>query len=131
MPNPEVLRAAYRANGSFSLASAAVFIVMSSDLSSQIGLRSVWPLVVIGAGLVPFGLWLFWLARGPGLTASMGRTVSMMDASWILATIVLLAGWPDLLNPTGRALASSIAGVVAIFAVWQWAGVRRLGAPTS
>lgn len=128
MRDPEILRAAYRANGSFSIVSATIFVGFGGWLAPAIGLPSAWPLVAVGLGLVPFGAWLFWLSAGPGLTPPIARSVSIMDAGWVLGTVLLLAGWPELLNPTGRALAVAIAAVVAGFAVWQLVGARRLRA---
>lgn len=129
MRENEMLRAAYRANGTFSIVSATIFVLLGGWLAPRVGLPSAWPLVVIGLGLVPFGAWLFWLSGGPGLTARVGRSVSIMDAGWVVGTIVLLAGWPDLLNSTGRALAIGIAAVVAGFGIWQIVGVRRITSP--
>lgn len=125
MNGPEILRSAYRANGTFSLVCAGGMLIFSAPLAGLIGLPAVWPLIGLGLGLAPFGAWLIWLARGPGLTPQVGRSVSMLDAGWVVGTIVLRVAWPDVLNPTGHALALAIALVVAAFGTWQMVGVRR------
>jgi len=127
--HPEILRAAYRANGTFSLICAVGMIFFADELARLVGLSGAWPLITLGLGLAPFGVWLWWLASGAGLTPRIGRSVSMMDAGWVVGTIVLLSAWPDVLNPTGRALAIAIALVVAAFGTWQLVGVRRLASP--
>lgn len=126
MQNHEILRAAYRANGSFSIASATIFVAFGSWLAPAIGLPSAWPLVSVGLGLVPFGGWLFWLSGGPELSSEVGRSVSLLDAGWVIGTVVMLTGWPHLLNAAGQTLAIGIALVVTAFAVWQLIGARRI-----
>lgn len=129
MHRPEILRTAYRANGTFSLICAAGLILASDALARSMGLPVAWPLRWVGLGLAPFGAWLWWLSSGPGLTPRIGQSVSMMDAGWVAGTIVLLSVWPDVLNPTGRTLAIAIALVVAAFGTWQLVGARRLASP--
>lgn len=124
----DMLRSAFRANGTFSLASGALFLLLGGSLAPWTGLPAAWPLQAIGAGLLPFGAWLWWLAGRPGLEVRTGWIVCMMDAQWVVGTGVLLVGWPELLNPTGRVLAVAIAAVVTGFALWQWQGTRRLEA---
>lgn len=126
MHGRDVLRAALRANATFSLICTVLLVPGARWLAPIVGLASAGPLVALGLGLLPFAAWLLWLARGPGLDAPSGRLVSTMDAGWVVGTLVLLVGWPDILNATGRSVAIAIAVVVATFAVWQMAGVRRL-----
>ncbi len=126
MKSPEILRAAYRANGTFSLACAGGMLFFADALARLIGLPVVWPLILVGLGLAPFGAWLLWLARGPGLTPQIARSVSMLDAGWVVGTVVLVTVWPDVLNPTGQSIAIAIALVVAAFGTWQLVGARHL-----
>jgi hypothetical protein len=126
----ETLRHAFTANGLFSLASGLVFLLGGSALGAVLGLPDGPILQILGAGLLPFGAWLVWLSRRPDLTPRAGRMVSIMDAQWVVGTLVLLAGWPELLNTTGRTLAVGIALVVAAFAFWQLQAARRIVAPS-
>jgi hypothetical protein len=80
----------------------------------------------VGAGLLPFGVYLLWLSRRDELTRRDGRVVSLLDAEWVLGTAILLIGWPELMNATGHAVAITIAAVVGGFAIWQWAGAQRI-----
>jgi hypothetical protein len=120
------LRHAFLANGLFSLACGLLFLVDGAPLAAFAGLPEGPILQVIGAGLVPFGAWLVWLSRRPALTPLIGRLVSIMDAQWVVGTLVLLAGWPELLNTTGQVMAVAIALVVTSFALWQIQGTRRI-----
>jgi hypothetical protein len=129
MNETRILRAAFIANAIFSLTCALLFLGFARPLAELAGLASPIPLAVIGAGLLPFGAGLLWLSRRETLTMGTGRLISLMDAQWVLGTVVLLIGWPDLLSPAGRALAVAIAAIVASFALWQLHGARRLAAP--
>ncbi len=126
MSESRTLRHAFLGNAVFSLISAAVFIVGGAALAPLVGLPSGLPLQLAGAGLVAFGAVLLWLSRRDVLTRRQGHLVSALDAEWVLGTAILLIGWPEWLNPTGRAIAIAIAAVVAGFALWQWAGAQRI-----
>jgi len=124
--NSDSLRHAFLANGLFSLVCGLVFLLDGHPLGTFVGLPQGPILQPIGAGLVPFGGWLLWLSRRPELTPRIGLLVSIMDAQWVVGTVLLLAGWPELLNKTGQALAIGIALVVTAFALWQVQGARRI-----
>ncbi len=120
------LRRALLANASFSICSGALFILAGGPLSRLIGLPLVLPIQLIGAGLIPFACYLIWIARKPDLRSGEGRLTSLMDAAWVLGTFILLVGWPDLLNVTGRVLALLVAAAVGGFAIWQIVGARQM-----
>jgi len=126
MDESRTLRRAFTGNAIFSLLSAAIFVLGGGAVASGVGLPSPLPLQLVGAGLVPFGVGLLWLARRDGLTRRNGRIVSLLDAEWVFATAILLFGWPERMNASGHAAAIAIAAVVAGFAIWQWAGAQRI-----
>lgn len=126
MQRTQTLRQAFTGNGLFSLCAALAFLLAADSLAAFVGLENRVPLLAVGVGLIPFGAMLLWLARSPGLSVRTGRVVIAMDVQWILATAVLLLGWPDLLNQSGRLIALAIAIAVAGFAVWQVIGTRKL-----
>ena len=126
MNESRTLRTAFLANAAFSLTCAFLFVAFANPLARIAGLAGPLPLEIVGAGLLPFGAALIWLSRREILTLGVGRLISLMDAQWVLGTAILLIGWPDLLSPTGRALAVAIAAIVACLAVWQLHGARRL-----
>jgi len=126
MNHSQTLRRAFTGNAVFSLVSAATFVLGGGVIAGLIGLSSPLPLQLVGAGLVPFGAYLLWLARRDELTRRDGRIVSLLDAEWVLGTAILLIGWPELMNATGHVVAVAIAAVVGSFAIWQWAGAQRI-----
>jgi hypothetical protein len=123
------LRLALIGNALFSAASGAAFVLAGGHIARLAGLPGGLPLQLVGIGLLPFAAYLFWLAERPEISAGQGRVISAMDAQWVLGTLVLLIGWPDLLNATGQALALAIAAVVSVFGIWQLVGSRQLAAP--
>jgi hypothetical protein len=126
MDESKTLRRAFMGNAIFSLVSATIFVVAGGAIAGWVGLSSALPLQLVGAGLVPFGVLLLWLARRDRLTRRDGRLVSLLDAEWVLGTVILLFGWPELMNATGHAAAIGVAAVVGGFAIWQWAGAQRI-----
>jgi hypothetical protein len=126
MNESQNLRRAFTGNAIFSLVSATAFVLGGGVIAGLIGLSSPLPLQLVGAGLVPFGVYLLWLARRDELTRRDGRIVSLLDAEWVLGTAILLIGWPELMNATGHVVAVAIATVVGGFAIWQWAGAQRI-----
>jgi O-antigen/teichoic acid export membrane protein len=126
MNESRTLRRAFTGNAIFSLLSATIFVLAGGAIASRVGLSSPLPLQLVGAGLVPFGVYLLWLARRDQLTRRDGRIVSLLDAEWLLGTAILLVGWPELMNAAGHAAAIGIAAVVGGFAIWQWAGAQRI-----
>jgi hypothetical protein len=126
MNESRTLRHAFTGNAIFSLVSATIFVVGGGAIATLVGLPSELPLQLVGAGLVPFGVYLLWLSRRDELTRRDGRIVSLIDAEWVFGTAILLIGWPELMNTTGHAVAVAIAAVVGGFAIWQWAGAQRI-----
>jgi hypothetical protein len=126
MTESQTLRRAFLCNGVFSLLSGATFLLAGGALAVAAGLPGGLPLRIVGAGLLPFGAFLLWLSRRETLHARDGRAISLCDLLWVLGTAAVLLGWPELMNATGQGVAIAIAGVVAGFAAWQWAGARRI-----
>ena len=78
---------------------------------------------MIGIGLLIFAADLLLAARrGPDRTTLIRFSVS--DLGWVAGSLVLLAGWPELLSPAGRAAVAAVALVVMGFAFWQLLGLR-------
>jgi hypothetical protein len=130
MSDARALRSAFLGNAAFSLLSGVAFILLADPLAQLSGLAAGWPFRIVGIGLLPFGAWLVWLSRRPRLTARIGKLISVLDAQWVIGTIVLLTVWPELFNATGQTIALGIAAVVASFAIWQMIGAGRLASAT-
>ncbi|HEX6385803.1 MAG TPA: hypothetical protein VF177_14130 [Anaerolineae bacterium] len=121
-----LLRQSLRGNGLFSALSGLVFLFGARPLADFMGLP--WPAVLVTIGLVTIlyaGL-LFWMTAQPAINRSFARTTIVLDASWVIASIaILLAGWPPL-SVAGKWTVALLAEVVALFAILQSVGLRRL-----
>lgn len=119
-------RLALRANAAFSFITGLSLLLFADPLSQLMG--ATWPLVfqVIGAGLLPFALAVALTAQRKPLRPMHVAVISIMDAIWVLGTLVLAVGWPTALNATGWLVAAAVAVVVDIFCLAQLVGLRRL-----
>lgn len=119
------LRRAFYGNATFSLVSAAVLILGAGALAAPFGLADPLWLELVGASLVPFGLFVAWLARRPDVPRRLAWGVCVADAGWVVASVALLVGWPDLLSDIGRWVVIGVAVVVADFGLLQARALRR------
>jgi hypothetical protein len=49
-----------------------------------------------------------------------------MDVGYVAASVAFLVGWPSVLSPLGRVATALVADLVAVFAVLEYVGLRRL-----
>ena len=127
MSQDRAIRIALLSNAVFSLLAAAAFLGWSGALSRQLGLPA--PLyLVIGVGLLPFNADLLHQATRPRVSPLRALGTILADLGWVLATAVVLTGWPQLFTSAGQAAAGGIAAVVAALAVAQAHGLLRLTA---
>lgn len=124
--NDRVLRMGLRANAVFSGLSGIVFLVGFNLIGSFIGVVLPVLFILLGVGLLLFSLSLFRMGAQSELNPQEAVVVSLMDIGWVLGSIILLV-WPNLpITLEGRWLIAIVADIVAIFAIWQLIGIRRL-----
>lgn len=121
-----MLRHALIANALFSLSCGVGMLVAGPTLAHWIGLASVWPLWVVGPGLVLFAADLLDQARRTPIQRGRAIATTVADALWVVGSAVLLLGFPGVLNDTGHLAVVVVAVVVADCALWQGLGLRRL-----
>ena len=93
-----------------------------------LGWPLLWPLRMIGIGLLPFALFVFQIARQRPLNRRRAWVVVEMDLAWIVSSIaILLLRWPATTTVGGWWTIGVIAEIVAIFAILQVLGLRRAG----
>lgn len=120
-----LLRRALAANGIFSLVSGASLAAGSYLIGPEMGIEPAWILIVVGLGLIAFGLGLLRNAgrKIPDLTEA--RAAVIGDVGWVLGSSVLLVFDPLDLSAAGFAVVIGVAIVVADFALFQTLGLRR------
>jgi len=120
--NTKPLRLALLGNAVFSAMSAVILITFSEKVGILIGTDNYWLLLAIGVGLGIFSVDLFHQASRRRPQTWRALYASLGDASWVAATIVLLAWFPHVINEQGRTLAIAIALIVALFGCLQFWG---------
>lgn len=125
MNDPQrLLRNSLRANGAFSTLSGLAFTLGSGAIAGAIGLTDPRVLLAVGAGLLGFAGFLFFLSSRPEIPTATAMQIVWADLAWVIGTVPLVA--LGLLNGTGTIAALAIADVVLVFAVLQYLGVRRV-----
>lgn len=80
--------------------------------------------LLIGGGLVVYGVVLIVQARGTRISPSRAWIVVGLDAAWVLGSVVvLLTGW---LSTAGNWTVAGVAGAVLLFAVLQSWSIRTV-----
>ena len=121
-----LLKRALRGNAAFSVVSGAVLVVEAPFLAPVMGIPAPLALTVTGIVLLPFGLLLWWLAGREELARTVGWIAIELDVLWVAGSIaLLLSGWLPL-TTAGNWIIALVADAVAMFAVLQYLGVRRL-----
>jgi hypothetical protein len=117
------LRRALLGNAIFSGFSGTLIVLAEPLVLGWLGLQkiSIWP---IGAGLLIFSAYLFWMSQSTKLPGALVKGVILGDWVWIAGTAVLLLLKAQLFSGFGVFLLLDIALVVAIFAILQARGLK-------
>ncbi len=120
-----LLRNVLRANAVFSLGCGIAFLVASPGLGSAFGLAPS-ALVAFGAVLLGFALHLWKVASCDPVSPGAGLYFLLSDVLYVVASVVVLFGFPGALSSVGRLFFSVAADFVAVFATLEYVGLRRL-----
>jgi hypothetical protein len=120
-----LLRRALTVNASITAANAVAFLAGGHLLAPVLGLPAA-ALWVLGAGLLAFAAHAGYVARKPA--PSRGEAVYFVaaDVAYVAASVIVLVGFPNLMTGLGRLFFAAAADVVALLAVAEYAGLRRL-----
>ncbi len=119
------LRRTLAANATFSALSGAAMIALAGPLDRFMGLGQSWLLIVIGVGLLGFAALIGLNARRPQMNRAEASLTVASDAAWVLGSVIVVFGFPDLLSTGGKLLVAVGAVAVADFALFQYLGLRR------
>jgi hypothetical protein len=126
-PSRTILHTAFRTNAFLSGLTGAIFLVAGHRLGPLFGLAPA-VLWLLGAGLVSFAAHLAYVARQPVMRRGPALYFLVCDVAWVAASALILLGWPSLMTGIGRLVFAVIADAVAIVAVAEFVGYRRLTA---
>jgi hypothetical protein len=124
--NEKLLRHTLRGNGIFTILSAVAAIAAARPLADFIGLQGPIPLIIMGGVLLAHGAILWWGSSQAAIPRWLAWYAIAGDAGWIAATIVLLVADPWNFSTRGRWLLALSGDMVAVFAILQYIGLRRL-----
>lgn len=124
--NDGLLRNTLRVNALFSLLSGVVFVLAAQSMSRWLGLPYPTAFIVVGIGLLPFAFLVYRTFRQAPVNASLAMVIIVMDVGWVVLSWILLGVAWSQLTTVGRWFVVIQADVIALFALLQWIGLRRL-----
>lgn len=130
-PRTSLLHRALLANGIFSSISGLVFMIFSAPIAAFLGVDFSGVLIALGLVLILFGLGVVWLATRTEVPRSLTIVVTILDLAWVLGSILLLVSELIPLTSEGKWAIAIIADIVAVFAILQIIGLRRLPETTN
>lgn len=124
------LRGVLIADAAASAASGALMTLGARALAGWLGLPA--PLLLAaGSMLLPYALFLLWLARRPAAPTAAVGVVIACNLLWAADCAALVLGGAYAPTRPGMAFAALQALVVVAFAELQWIGLRRARAAAS
>ncbi|CAN5826735.1 hypothetical protein BH23CHL2_BH23CHL2_09030 [soil metagenome] len=121
-----LLRRALVGNALFSAVAGTVMILGTSRISDFTGLTPGWVPAAIGVGVLIWAVAVGWIARREEIQPWKAWLVIGGDLAWVVASYaVIVAGKPEL-TTAGVWTVGILAEVVALFAIVQYLGLRRL-----
>ena len=123
-------RRALLANASFTAASAIVLIALRDVLYPLFALRSSTALTVIGVVLLLYAGALVIETRRDPPNRQAVLTAALLDAGWVVGSLILLVAAWSALAPAGRVLIIAAALVVEAFAFLQYRVSRTMAHET-
>lgn len=122
----QFLRRVLQANLVFSGLSGLLLAVGAGPLSHRLGVPAAWMLVVIGIGLLGFAWQLFQTAKQNPIELWQANAIFWLDVTWVIGSALLLfSGWVAF-TTAGWWAVLLVADMVAIFAVLEYVGIRRV-----
>ena len=124
--NSSLLRNTLFSNSVFSFLSGAAALLFSKAIASFLGLSASWILLVLGVGLIVYGVELYLAARAEPVHTGIARFAVYADLAWVLGSAVLIFVNLVPFTTAGKWAIAIIADVVLVFAVLQYVGFRKL-----
>lgn len=120
------LRNTLLVNASISALIGLLCAFDSKVVDSFLGLGMPRLILVLGIGLLLFAAELFWVATRPKINRMAAQIITALDVGWVVGSIVLLAAGVPALSDGGWWAVAILADVVAVFAICEFVGLRRM-----
>lgn len=123
----DLLRRTLRGNSIFCLLSGLALTLGAAPIASLMGIADA-SLILTIMGIVILCLAvLLWIATAkPPVDRRFGLIIFMMDAVWVAASGIVLVTDAFSLTTEGRWMVLIAAEIVAVFAILEFIGLRRL-----
>lgn len=118
------LQKALTTNAIFSSCSGLIMLFFRTPLAQLFGLEAALPFLIIGIALLIFAFSI--LVEIKWQRPKLVYNIIVQDLLWVLGSIILLLWQPFGISTTGNILIAIVAGVVLIFAVWQYQALLQL-----
>lgn len=122
----QLLRWAFRGNAIFSTLSAVVFMAAAEPIASLAKNLPPKQVFFLGPQLAVFAAWMLWLSWRAVIPRWQVWLIIALDILWVVGSFGVLLAPPPALMPGGKLAIGLVADVVALFALLQFLGLRRL-----
>jgi len=125
-PSNGLLRRAIQLDGLLGgIGSGAILTVAANPIASFMGLANSLPILVIGLGLIAWGVALLWVSSRPVIERHYVMTILATNAIWVIGSLIILAADLFALTTGGRWAVLIVADVVIAFMIAEYVGLRR------
>jgi len=124
--NSSLLRNALYGNSIFCSTSGLAFSIFSAPIATFLGLSASWVILVLGIGLLLYGIEVFIFSRKESISEGLAKFVIGADLAWVVGSVVLIFSNLVAFTIPGKWGIAIIADIVLVFAVLQYVGLRRM-----
>jgi len=125
LARPTLLRRTLLANALFSTICALACLFWSKPLATLLGVNEPLFLIDLGFAILLFAPVVAWIALRPQLNRRFVTTIFLLDAAWVVISIILLLTDWVAFTSAGKWLVGGVADVVALLAVLEYWGLRQ------
>ena len=124
--NSSLLRYALYGNSIFSFVSGVIFLLFSKAMAGFLGLSASWIILVLGLGLIVYGVEIYLAARSEPVNRDIAKFAVYADLAWVFGSAVLIFANLVPFTDAGKWAIAIIADIVLVFAILQYVGLRRI-----
>lgn len=121
-----LLKRALLANAAFSTVSGLALMLLANTLSTLFADVAPLYLQFLGAGLALFAAYVTWVATRTPIDLALAKSITVADWSWVVGSAVLIGVTAGQLSLLGIDLILGAAVIVALFAISQHKGIKKL-----
>lgn len=122
----QLLRSALLGNSLFCFLSGLAFTLFPHQVSKYLGLLPHIVILVLGIGLMAYGLFVFFQSQKQPLSLPFARFAIAADLIWVMGSALLIFTSMVPFTTAGKWTIAIIADIVLVFAIVQYVGLRRI-----